>query len=75
MQEGKVSNAKIKSFATQTLGCQCPEEVFNFIDCQRNIELSNQILLINKINIGNRLLIYVVETDDINFINNNLSTI
>ena len=70
-----MSNAKIKTFAKQTLGCQCPEEVFDFIDCQRDIELSNQILLTNKINIGNRLLIYIVETDDINFIKNNLPTI
>jgi len=70
-----VSNTKIKSFAKQTLGCQCPEEVFDFIDCQRDIELSNQILLTNKINIGNRLLIYIVETDDINFIKINLLAI
>lgn len=70
-----MSNSKIKSFAKQTLRCQCPEEVFDFIDCQRDIELSNQILLTNKINIGNRLLIYIVETDDINFIKNNLPTI
>jgi len=49
-----VFNTKIKSFAKQTLGCQCPEEVFDFIDCQRDIELSNQILLTNKINIGNQ---------------------
>ncbi len=45
------------------------------MDCQRDIELSNQILLTNKINIGNRLLIYIVETDDINFIKNNLPII
>jgi hypothetical protein len=70
-----VSNTKIKTFAKQTLGCQCPEEVFDVIDCQRDIELSNQILLTNKINIGNRLLIYIVETDDINFIKNNLQII
>ena len=70
-----MSNTKIKSFVRQTLGCQCPEEVFDFMDCQRDIELSNQILLTNKINIGNRLLIYIVETDDINFIKTNLPVI
>jgi hypothetical protein len=70
-----VSNAKIKSFAKQTLGCQCPEEVFDFIDCQRDVELSKRILLTNKINIGNRLLIYILETDDINFIKINLPVI
>jgi hypothetical protein len=70
-----VSNTKIKAFAQETLGCQCPEEVFNSIDCQRDIELSHQILLTNKINIGNRLLIYILQTDDINFIKNNLPAI
>ena len=62
-----MSNIKIKAFVRQTLGCTCPEEVFDFVDCQRDIELPPQILLTNKINIGNRLLIYIVETDDIIF--------
>ena len=70
-----MSNTKIKAFAQETLGCQCPEEVFDSIDCQRDVELSPQILLTNKINIGNRLLIYILQTDDINFIKSNLPTI
>ena len=55
------NNEKIKLFVIQTLGCACPEEVFQYIDCQHNIKLNDDILLHNKINIGNRLLIYVVE--------------
>lgn len=70
-----MSNTKIKTFAQETLGCKCPEEVFALIDCQRDIELSPQILLTNKINIGNRLLIYIIQTDDINFIKSNLPAI
>jgi len=70
-----VSNTTIKAFAQQTLGCGCPEEVFDSIDCQRDIELSPQIVLTNKINIGNRLLIYIIQTDDINFIKSNLPII
>ena len=55
------NNEKIKLFVIQTLGCACPEEVFQYIDCQHNIKLNDDILLHNKINIGNRLLIYIVE--------------
>jgi len=55
------NNEKIKLFVIQTLGCACPEEVFHYIDCQHNIKLGGDILLSSKINIGNRLLIYVVE--------------
>jgi hypothetical protein len=54
----------IKTFVRQTLGCGCPEEVFEYIDCQSNITL-NDIVLRNRINIGNRLLIYIVEVHNI----------
>ena len=56
-----ITNENIKQFVKQTLGCACPEEVFHYIDCQHNIKLSGDILLSSKINIGNRLLIYLVE--------------
>lgn len=48
----------------QTLGCACPDEVFEYIDCQSNIKLNDEIILRNKINIGNRLLIYVLEVNN-----------
>jgi hypothetical protein len=54
----------IKTFVQQTLGCGCPEEVFKFIDCQFNIKLNNEAILRNKINIGNRLLIYILEVNN-----------
>ena len=53
----------IKTFAQKTLGCDCPEEVFEYIDCQFNIKL-NDVVLSRKINIGNRLLIYVVNINN-----------
>ncbi|MGB9716259.1 MAG: hypothetical protein ACPL1G_07630 [Thermodesulfovibrionales bacterium] len=53
----------IKTFVQQTLGCGCPEKVFEYIDCQSDIRL-DEIVLKNKINIGNRLLLYIVEIDD-----------
>ena len=54
----------IKTFVQQTLGCGCPEEVFKLIDCQFNIKLNNEAILRNKINIGNRLLIYILEVNN-----------
>jgi len=53
----------IKTFVQKILGCGCPEEVFTYIDCRSNIPLNN-ILLNNKINIGNRLLIFIMEVND-----------
>jgi hypothetical protein len=59
----------IKTFVQKTLGCGCPEEVFEYINCKSNIKL-NDIVLSSKINIGNRLLIYVVNINDQNSIKN-----
>ena len=51
---------EIKTFVQQTLGCGCPEEVFSHIDCQLNIPLDT-FLLSHRINIGNKLLVFIVE--------------
>lgn len=65
----------IKMSVKQTLGCTCPEEVFRYIDCQSNTRLDDEVLSDCKINIGNRLLTHVVETNDPNFVKSNLSTL
>ena len=65
----------VKTFVRQVLGCECPDEVFARIDCQCNIVLNNDIVLRNKINIGNRLLIYVVEVNTSDFLKNILATL
>lgn len=52
----------IKSFAQNTLGCGCPEEVFQHITCESNIRLDG-LNIAYKIIIGNRLLIYVFTID------------
>jgi hypothetical protein len=62
----------IKIFAQQTLGCGCPEEVFEHIDAQSNVQL-NGIVLSRKIKIGNRLLIYIAEMADADFVKRNLA--
>lgn len=66
---------EIKIFVRKTLGCECPEEVFRHIECKCNIKLDNNILVGRKINIGNRLLIYVVEVNGIDFVKTHLSTL
>jgi hypothetical protein len=68
-----MKNTNIRLFVKKTLGCECPEEVFEYIDCQNEIKINNMVSLKNKINIGNRLLIYVLDTDDPNFLKGNLS--
>jgi hypothetical protein len=65
----------VKTFVRNVLGCGCPEEVFSRIDCQCNIVLNNDIVLRNKINIGNRLLIYVVEMNNPDLLKSILETL
>ena len=50
---------EIKQFVQETLGCSCPEEVFNKIDYQKEIDgMSGR-----KVTVGDRLLIYIISTD------------
>jgi hypothetical protein len=52
---------QIKSFVQQTLGCRCPDAVFEHVEIERDIQTDNGIFLHSRVNIGNRLLIYVIE--------------
>jgi hypothetical protein len=50
---------EIKYFVQETLGCSCPEEVFKKIDFQEeNADLAGK-----KVNVGDRLLIYIISLD------------
>ncbi len=73
--EAVMKDRDVKTFVKKTLGCACPEEVFNYIDCQAEVKLTDSILLANKINIGNRLLVYVIRTGDLNLREGNLPTL
>lgn len=53
---------KIKAFVQNTLGCSCPEEVFHHIDCVSGIQREGFDIWY-RINIGNRLLVYVSSID------------
>jgi hypothetical protein len=50
---------EIKRFVQETLGCSCPEEVFNKIDYQKESGgISGR-----KVTVGDRLLIYIITAD------------
>jgi len=52
---------RIKYFIQKTLGCGCPEEVFQSIETRQNVRLNNFITLDSAIIIGDRLLVYIME--------------
>ncbi len=58
-----MDRAKIRRFVQETLGCGCPEEVFQSIDCKRNVQANGNVLLNSVITVGDRLLIYIVSGD------------
>ncbi len=67
-----MNEKEIKVFIRETLGCGCPEEVFQYMDYRSNI-MSGDVLLRARINVGNRLLIYVVDVEKKESIRNILS--
>ncbi len=60
---------KIKAFVQGVLGCGCAEEVFKTIE-SRHAKKGG--VRYDRINIGNRLLIYVLRADDPEFIGTEL---
>ena len=50
---------EIKRFVQEILGCSCPEEVFNKIDYQK----ASAGIIGSKINVGGRLLVYILTAD------------
>ena len=53
------THTAIKHFVQETLGCSCPEEVFNKIDYQKACKGISG----SKLNIGGRLLVYIIILD------------
>lgn len=56
--------AAIKSFATETLGCRCPDDVFEQIDDHGRATIPGLAVPFRRLLIGRRLLIYIVECDE-----------
>ena len=50
---------EIKRFVQETLGCSCPEEMFNQIDYQKESDSISG----RKVTVGDRLLIYIITMD------------
>lgn len=59
-----MSNERVKEFVRKTLGCDCDEEVFMHIGNEHDASAAG-FRLMNKINIGNRLLVYIAEPGDL----------
>jgi hypothetical protein len=64
----------VKKFVRETLGCRCPEDVFRYVEVESNVRLTEDIVLNRRINVGNRLLIYIVDGSD-EFVKDNLLTL
>jgi hypothetical protein len=60
----------IEKFARNVLGCDCPDEVFDVIECDRGDPVADAYGV--RISIGGRLLIYVLETADIGVVQETL---
>ena len=61
MMDASYMKERIKDFVRNTLGCQCPPEVFDTLDCVDNFTVADGTVVKARINAGNRLLVYVVE--------------
>ena len=59
-----VEHPDVKEFVQCTLGCGCPEEVFENIEREPGAVVGDGIRLREKIKVGDRLLIYLVDIDD-----------
>ncbi len=57
-----MSDESVKDFVRNILGCDCAEDVFKHIENEKNVEAGGARLK-NKINVGDRLLVYIVEED------------
>lgn len=59
-----MDDERIKEFVRKTLGCTCPDEVLQQIECQTGVSIDDDLVLDYEMNVGNRLLIYAVRVDD-----------
>lgn len=62
----KLMNGKVKEFVRNTLGCQCPEEVFEKIEVGSEVKAADYTIE-KRINIGDRLLVYIVDGDKLQY--------
>ena len=56
-------NDIVQRFVRETLGCTCPDDVLANIDFSRDVAVGG-VTGSRRINVGQRLLIYLLESDD-----------
>lgn len=56
--------ARLQTFIRTTLGCGCPEEVLQWIECSQSAPVPEHDLLLTRIDVGGRLLVYVIEGEE-----------
>ena len=59
-----IGDSQIRQFVKDALGCTCPDEVLRHIDCHAGVSAGGDSVLDYEINIGNKLLIFVVTINE-----------
>lgn len=72
MMQENIKTENVKAFIRKTLGCDCDESVFEHIDNERNVEVGG-VKLRNRINVGGRLLVYVVDAEGPSFVRSHVA--
>ncbi len=65
----------VKGFVRDTLGCSCPDEVFERIDYRPQAHVPGVAGALSRILVGDRLLVYVLFADDPRLIAHNLDVV
>jgi len=55
--------ARMHDFIRSTLGCGCPDEVLEWIECSQSEVDEDNDLRLTRIDVGGRLLVYVIEAE------------
>jgi len=55
--------SRLRTFIRSTLGCGCPEEVLEWIQCTHTELTQEQDTRITRIDVGGQLLVYVLEIE------------
>ena len=75
MSGAEIDRAVIEKFVREELGCTCPTEVFASVSLEKNPAIFSGLLKGYLLEIGGKLLVYLVETDDLALVSTNLEKI
>ena len=65
MSGSQTDRVAIEKFVRDELGCRCPAEVFASIYLEKNPDAFSDLIKGTLLRIGGRLLVYVVDMDDL----------